>query len=378
MRIGLDASSILPPRTGVGVYVRGLLSALPGLAPDDRFVLFLNSLRRPLEPDSFLDLPNVTVRRYRVPGALLMHAWRFLGAPAVERLIGPVDLFHSPSAHIPPQRRGARVATIHDLYFVKHPEHCHALGGKRLLATLPKRIKSLDRIIVPSRAVADDLAGRLEVEPERIRVIHEGVDRRRFRRIDDPEALRRARQAYGLPEEFILCVATLEPRKNLEGLLGAYGRLKEMLPGAPPLVVAGGRGWGAASVFAALDRSGLRRGRDVFFTGFVRDEDLPLIYNGARAFVLASYDEGFGLPLLEAMACGLPAATSTAPALLEVGGAATLSAPADDPGALAEKMCEILSEPARAESLSRASLERAAGFSWERCAKETLRVYREC
>ncbi|MCX7011253.1 MAG: glycosyltransferase family 1 protein, partial [Candidatus Sumerlaeota bacterium] len=335
MRIGIDASSILPPRAGIGAYARGLLEALTRLAPAHQFVVFLNSLTRPQPREPFYERPNVTVRRWRLPGALLWRAWRHLNFPPVDWLTGAVDVFHTPGTAIPPQSHGACVVTIQDLYFIKHPEQCDALGGQCLLATLARRLPAIDRIITPSETVRRELLACYDVAPERVRAIPLGVDVQRFAPIDDPARLNAVRAKYGLPADFLLTVATLEPRKNLDGLLRAYARLKQSMGRAPALVLAGAAGWKSESIEETLRDSGLRGRRggvsagrvddvdDVFFPGYVADEDLPALYGAARLFVLPSHDEGFGLPVLEAMACGTPVLTSQAPALEEVGGEAS-------------------------------------------------------
>ncbi len=372
MRIGIEASSLFFPETGTGAYTFNLLEAMTRLAPNHRFVLFLNSLRRPAPDFDFMRRPNVEVSRWRFPGPWLIGAWRRFNAPAIDRLIGEVDALHSPGSYVPPLKSGRRVATIQDLYVAKKPEHCDSLGGKYLAATLPDRIPQLDRIITPSEASRRDVIDLFGAAPEQVRTIPHGVDHERFRPIDDERQLAKAKEKYRLPEDFILTVAVLEPRKNLEGLIAAYRQLKDSFGEAPKLVIAGSKGWKCESVFAEVERQGLRQGDNLQFLGNVPAADLPEIYNSASLFALPSFDEGFGLPVIEAMACGLPVVTSDAPALCEVGGEAALRVAPDDHAGLAEAMHKILCDPDLSGRLRQASLRRAQDFSWDRCAEGTL------
>jgi len=267
------------------------------------------------------------------------------------------------------------VATVHDLHFAKRPEDCHALGGGYLRAVFPSRLKLMHRVITPTESVRRELIEMYGLAPQRVRAIAHGADTRRFHPIEDAGRLEGARRAYGLPADFILTVCALEPRKNIEGLLRGYRRLRGMMKDAPALVVVGGKGWKFESIFSTARALGLAEGREVIFTGRVPDEDLPLLYNSARLFVLASREEGFGLPALEAMACGAPTMTSKASGLVEVVGEAAARVDAGDPEAMAEKMREILSDESLRRTMREASLQRAKLFSWEQCARETLAVY---
>ena len=210
----------------------------------------------------------------------------------------------------------------------------------------------------------------LHVPAGRIRVIYPGVDAD-FRPLP-PEEVEDFRRRRGLPERYFLYVGNLEPRKNLLRLVQAYARLR---PSGVPLILAGARGWGYAELFQEVEALGLAD--RVLFPGFIPREELPLWYNGAEAFFYPSLYEGFGLPPLEAMACGTPVVVSTAASLPEVVGTAGLQVAAEDVEAMAETMRRLLEEPELRAELGRRGLAQARNFRWEKMARETADLYRQ-
>jgi len=377
MIVCIDATSILPPRTGVGVYAASLVQAMARLRPQWRFRLFINSLRRPLPGDPFLRLPNVAIRRLRLPGPLLMACWRRTRFPPWEWLAGPADIAHFASASLAPARKTFAIATVHDLYAARHPEDSHARGGAHWLATLRRRQAGIARFIVPSHAVAQDLQSIMAIAPSRMRVIPEGVDGQRFHPLDSRETARILAR-FDLVPGYILAVGTLEPRKNYDTLLRAYARLAALEPAAPSLAIAGAEGWKTEAIGLALRQAGPAVAERIRFLGYADAGAMPALYAAAGLFVFPSKDEGFGLPLLEAMACGVPALVSDAPALAELAAGAAATAPALDAEAWAFAIRRLLASPGERARLSQAGQARAALFSWERCAQRTLEVYEEC
>jgi glycosyltransferase involved in cell wall biosynthesis len=374
MRIGIDGSSILPRRTGIGHYTNHLLRHLALLDSRNQYVVFLNSLRQRPPHESWMERENFVLRRRRIPGPALLFAWRWFNRPAIERFIGDVDVFHSPASYVPPQRRGARVTTIHDLYFMRDPEACEMLGGRYLLATLPRRLKEMDRIIADSQSTRDDLIELLGIPVERIAVVYPGVESS-FRRVEDREALARVRARYGLPERYLLFVGTIEPRKNVERLIEAYSIARGERPDAPALAIVGGRGKNADRVDRAVERFGVSE--TVVFTDYVDHADLPALYSGADLLVLPSLYEGFGLPILEAMACGVMVVASDTTSLPELVGDRGILVDPMRPSRIAAGIVRGLSDaPFRAECIRR-GLAFAREMTWERCACRTLAVYEE-
>jgi len=374
MRIGIDGSSILWRRTGIGHYTNQLLRHLALVDSGNRYVVFLNSLRHAACRESWMERDNFAISSHRIPGPALLFAWRYFNGPAIERLMGDVDVFHSPATYIPPQRRGARVTTVHDLYFLRHPEACELLGGRYLLATLPRRLKEMDRIIAISQSTRNDLVELLGAPAERTAVVYEGVDSR-FRRIEDRDECARLRARHGLPERYLLFVGTIEPRKNVERLIEAYATVRQERPDAPPLVIAGGRGKDADRVERAVVTLGLAPW--VVFTGYIGHDELPTLYSSAELFVLPSLYEGFGLPVLEAMACGVMVVAGDTSSLRELVADRGILVDPMRPEAIAAGILRALDDGALREECVRRGLAFAREMTWERCARQTLAVYEE-
>jgi glycosyltransferase involved in cell wall biosynthesis len=270
-----------------------------------------------------------------------------------------------PFAHIP------TVLTVHDLIFKRFPQYHKPLNRWYLNLTMPLFTKQADLIIAVSEATKRDLVSFYHLDPEKIRVVYEAADPRFAPQPEDVVA--RVLRKYGLPERYILFVGTIEPRKNLTRFLDVYSALyKEGLTDA--FVVVGKRGWLEGDFFRRLEDDSLP---PVILPGFVSDEDLPAVYAGAQALVFPSLYEGFGLPMLEAMACGTPVAASRAGSLPEIGGDAAVYFAPDSVDEMVSVLVRLLSDDELAAELGRRGLERAAGFSWRKAAEETLGIYEE-
>jgi glycosyltransferase involved in cell wall biosynthesis len=400
MRIGIDGSSILPRRTGIGHYTNQLLRHLALVDSQNQYVVFLNSFRHDMCRESWMEHPNFTIRHRRIPGPVLLFAWRYFNRPAIEWLVGDVDVFHSPATYIPPQRRGVCVTTVHDLHFMRDPASCEMLGGRYLMATLPRRLKQMDRVIAASQNTRTDLIELLGAAPERITVVYEGVDSR-FLEVGQvgnlsssqtgsprpvgqvgnlseqaSSLLPTVRARHRLPDRYILFVGTIEPRKNVERLIEAYALVRSARQDAPPLVIVGGRGKSADRVERAVASFGLSQW--VVLAGYVNQDELSAIYSGADLFVLPSLYEGFGLPVLEAMACGIMVVAGDTSSLRELVGAnrGILVDPMR-PSQIAAGVLRALSDARLRAECIRRGLEFAREMTWERCARQTLAVYEE-
>lgn len=368
MRIGIDVSSIVPRRTGIGTYTCELVRRLTA-ATEHQFVLLFNSLRQPAPTLREFQTDNVTVQHYRIPGPLLLKSWQYLNSPAIERLTGPVDLFHSPSTYIPPQCRGAKVATVHDLHFRKNPEHAHWLGGKYLEWVCRHRLSQMDAVIVEASSTAEELHRWLGID--RVHIVPLGVDDRFFGP-SSQEQIRDCRERHGLPSEYILHVGTHEPRKNIGGLLRIVRALGSS---APPLVMAGTHGWDSNPEWSDLLRRLVDEGR-VHVAGYVPQEELPGLYRGALLFVLPSWSEGFGLPVLEAMASEVPVVCSGNVAVLEFIGSGSVRVidPAA-PDSAADAIRELLNSPSALDRLKKEGRQSAERLTWDTCAQATLKIF---
>jgi glycosyltransferase involved in cell wall biosynthesis len=310
--------------------------------------------------------------------AILDRPWNWYIAAMTRRelsvVLAELDVLHvsEVSQFVPGKAR--LISTVHDLTPILYPE-LHTLDNRARFKKKMRYIqKYVDAIIAVSECTKRDLIRLSDIPEERIHVVYNAADCR-YRPLVDREEINRVTAKYGLPGPgYILYVGTLEPRKNLVRLVEAYavavGRCEDSLP---LLVLAGGKGWFYEEVYRSVERMGVQQ--RVVFTGFVEDEDLPALINGALYFVWPSLYEGFGMPVLEAMACGVPVITSNASSLPEVvGDAAVLVDPTDIDG-LAAALVALLEDQEQRGALRTAGLARAAMFSWERAARETLMVY---
>ncbi len=370
MRICLDISPAVHHRAGLGRYAQELTEALLHLDKENEYVAFYNGPRG-IAPQPPLDrLPRLTVGLSNKPWRMSVLLAHHLGLN-MDRLFPGIDLLHSTDHLLPPLRRVRTVFTVHDLIFLFFPEYHLPLNRWYLTLMMPRFIRRADAVITVSECSRRDLVQVYGLDQARIHVIYEGIDDR-FRPVEDREVVAAVRRRYGLPDGFILYVGTIEPRKNLTTLLEAYQTLKGQ-GFESKLVIVGKKGWLYQDFFQRLQELGLED--QVIFPGYVPDDDLPAIYSAAQVFAFPSLYEGFGLPVLEAMDCGTPVVCSNASSLPEVAGQAALTIDPRRPRELAQALQRVLEDAALRAELRGKGLGQAARFSWERAARETLRVY---
>ena len=360
-------------QAGVSRYIEYLLRYLPDeLSGGDQITAFTGDASR--APERVAALPaGIRWARTRWPtgNIPIRILWEQLAAP-VSALSAGVDLIHGPVNVVPLVSRTPSVVTIHDLAFLQYPEQYPAMQRRYLERMTRLSTQRASRVIAVSEYTARDVSVRLGVPESRVVAVPNGVTAEFYPR-DGSDELARFRRKNELPDEFILFLGTLQPRKNLPGLIRAYARLQpsERLP----LYVVGGEGWMYSEIFHEVKRLGLE---DVVrFPGYAASETLPLWYSAATAFVYPSFYEGFGLPVLEAMACGTPVVTSDRTSLPEVVGSTGLLIDPDDPDSIAEALRRLTSDADLRASLARSGRERASQFTWQRTARETAAVYRD-
>ncbi len=364
MRIGIDARLIAYRRGGISNYTRHLLSALADLDPETDYRV----LRHRRDPTRQEAGPNFRRATIWTPCHHRLERWALGMEIAPLRL----DLLHSPD-FIPPALGARRfVITVHDLNFLYFPQFLTAESRRYYNDQIEWAVARADHILAVSETTRNDLSRLLEVPLEKVTVTYEGIppDFRPLLHSAVQETLSR----YDLEPGYLLFVGTLEPRKNLPGLLRAYRLLLDRRETAAPLVIVGSRGW----LYEEIDRQveALRLQEHLRFLSDVPDTDLPALYNGAALLAMPSFYEGFGLPALEAMACGTPVLISDRGSLPEVAGDAAVIVNPEDPEEIAAGIACILGDPDLRSRLREAGFARAARFTWTETARRTLEVYR--
>jgi glycosyltransferase involved in cell wall biosynthesis len=366
MRIAFDGTTLRPGRTGVGYYTEHLLHHLVQQGPEEDLIVVSNrpvDTTRALPPRVRVDAPAS-----RLPRML----WMQMLAPRALRRLRP-DVAHFTNGMVPLASPVPTVVTIHDMSLTMYPRYHPA---RRVVLNRPLvdlAARRADAIITVSQSAKRDIMRVYGLPSDRVHVVHEAAAPS-FRQIQDVGALDRVRRQYALPDRFILYVGTIEPRKNLPKLIEGFARRHRSGDLPHRLVCVGPYGWLSRDLEALLDRLDIRQA--IQFAGYVPFDDLPSLYSLAEMFVFPSLYEGFGLPVIEAMACGVPVVTGDVAALNEVGGAAVARVPELSAEALGEIMVALARDPGLREDLRRRSLERAQLFSWQRAARETLDVYR--
>jgi glycosyltransferase involved in cell wall biosynthesis len=370
MTIYVDISAGVHNRAGLGRYAASLARALVAQDPG-RFAFFYNQSgdARPLA--GLAGVPARSVRAGYKPWRMAVWLGQLAGL-GFDRLLPGADLYHATEHLLMPMRRVPTVLTVHDLIFRIFPQHHKRLNYWYLNATMPLYCRRANAIIAVSQATRRDLVRLYGLDPAKITVVDEAAAPHFAPATPAQVAAVRAR--YHLPERYVLHVGTIEPRKNLSRLLEAAHRLRQAGEDVR-LVVVGNRGWLYEGFFQRLEELAL--GDAVQLAGYVPDADLPALYSAATLAAVPSLYEGFGLPVLEAMACGTPVVCSAASSLPEVGGdAARYFDPGDTP-AMADALLAVWRDAELQEAMRGQGLARAAQFSWQRTAAETMKVYEQ-
>jgi len=362
MHVGIDASRIaFDERSGTENYTLRLIEAIAKIDNKNRYTLYFNRLPKYFE----VTQENVSTRY--IP---LTYLWT-QGRLAIECLIKPPDILFVPAHTIPLIRRPTlkTVVTVHDLgaeyleAYHKFPQRVYLNWSTEYIA------KHATHIIAVSKSTKKDLTTTLKVPSNRITVVHEGLDKSFFSKKGDRE-IRNVKLKYGIKDNYFLFVGTIQPRKNLANLIEAFAKLSNP---SVDLVLVGKPGWLYDEIYKAPKKHKVEG--NVKFLGFADQEDLPALYSGCTAFVLPSLYEGFGLPVLEAMACGAPVLTAKSSSLPEVSGGHALLVNPNDINDIAYNMNRLLKDEQLRWKLSASGEEWSRGFSWEKTAEETIKVF---
>ncbi len=372
MRIGIDIRSLIFRKTGINQYTKNIVKSLAKIDKDNDYILFCNVKSR----YDWLKFNNIKEEVIWLP-----HFEKFTEKFWTEVLLPnrlaskKIDLFHSPRFTLPQKKPCKFIITMHDLAFKKFPQLVKKEEINVFRNQIEAAVNRADKIIADSQNTKKDLINLFNIRNDKIEVIYLGVDEV-YHPIRTQELLRETKNKYNLPREFILFVGTIEPRKNLKRLIEAFYELKKNKSIEHGLVIVGEKGWLCDDIFETLGK--LHLNQDVIFAGYIPESELPLIYNAADLFVFPSLYEGFGLPPLEAMACGVPVVTSNVSSLPEVVGDAAILVDPYNIQAIAEAIEQVLENNNLREKMIEKGFNQAKKFSWEKAARETLNLYYKC
>lgn len=378
MIIGIDIRSLMTREySGIPEYTLRLLQEVLLQDRDNQYRLFFNSARDLSKYIPVFSSPNTRVVNTRFPNRVFnLIMQKNLKFPKIDRMLN-CDLFFMPNINfISLSGECKKVITVHDLSFLKHKEH---FSLKRIiwhnLVNVKKTLSQFERIIAVSESTREDLIDLCDIEPNRISVIYSGVSEVFQKRSQDDKFLAKVKNKYNLPDKFILHLGTIEPRKNLKGVISAYDHLlsvyKEM--GEYKLVIAGGDGWKNADIYKYINNA--EQSSNIRQIGFVDKEDKSYLYNLAEIFVYPSHYEGFGFPPLEAMASGTPVVTSSVSSLPEVVGDAALMVNPNNHRELSNAFSLILSDNKLKEQMTAKGLARASNFNWKKTARAYIDLF---
>lgn len=375
MRIALEYTAGIRQGAGIGQYVRSLVDAMLAQDTSNQYTL-LTSGRRPTQERSFPVANNVQGRSIGIPDRYLNILWYRWHVPLYANYFtGPVDLYHGLDFGLPPLKGKARkVVTVHDLAFLEHPETAVPSLAAYLNKVVSEAVAAADAVAAISYATKQALITHYNVPPTKITIIPCGVGPQ-FQRITDQILLEQTRHKFELQHPFIFSVGTLEPRKNHLGLIKAFYEAQKSKNAPAMLAIAGGKGW----MYEETQRTvaELKLENKVRFLGRVSESELITLYSLADIFAFPSFFEGFGIPPLEAMACGTPVITSNTSSLPEVAGGAALLVDPHDIHAIAQAITEIMGNEPLQEDLRQKGYAQAQRYTWSQAASKMLSIYQQ-
>jgi len=373
IRIGIDTRPALHQRTGVGNYVFNLIRSLIDLGEKEEFLLFSNSLKNDFDIKELKGLEKCVIRHRRFPNAIFSPLWNRFGGGIADMLLNEANVIHF-TGQIPKKSgKLPSVATVHDIFNVKHPESV-APEFRVDPRFMSRALKSMDALIAVSEYTKRDVCDFLDIPENKVKVIHFGVEPKPNINQDTKALTETNKKHFGISGEYILCVGTIETRKNYLKMVEAFAIIQKSFPSIK-LVIIGGNGWASDQVHEKIKR--LQIENSVYCIGYVHPSELGSIYKNASAFVFPSIYEGFGLPVLEAFSFKTPIAISNITSLPEVAGDAALGFNPEDPEDIARKTVRLLEDSDLRKNLIHQGEKRISEFTWEKSAIKTLQVYRD-
>jgi glycosyltransferase involved in cell wall biosynthesis len=369
MRIGIDARPLSKRRAGVGNYVLGLVKMLPRLAPQHEYFLYSN---KPFN----VQLPEGTLhQRFDSKFSWCPGSFWLLGRGGRLARRDGLDVFWATDPILPINvpRNVLKVVNVYDMVWLKYPQTTTRYTLMVQTLTVRKAVARADYVVTISRSTQDDLVASLGVPKEKTKVVYPGVADS-FKPADQAASARYISDKYGVPERYMAAVGTVEPRKNLSVLVQALRILKSTASLDSPLLVVGASGWKNSSLFSEIRSAGLTE-NEIRFLGYIPDADMPKFYAGSQLFLFPSLYEGFGLPPVEAMACGAPVIASNAPCMPEILGDASMLVPYDQPEVIASAIKQLRDNESLRETLRAKGLQRARMFNYDVSAKQLLDIF---
>jgi glycosyltransferase involved in cell wall biosynthesis len=379
MKIGVDLRCFQEGRkSGVAEYALNLLSKLLEIDRENQYVLFFNSFQKTeIDLGDLVAYSNVEVKIFRYPNKLLNLFFWYFNWPKIDRMLGGTDVLFFPNINFAAwSKKTKAILTIHDLSFERYSE---TFSWKRRLWHFfvnPKKLsRKADKIVAVSDSTRNDLEKLYEIKSSKIKVIHSAAGEN-FTVLDRNDLkLAEIAKSYNLPYKFILYLGTIEPRKNIIGIIRAFNQLRSLNDAELnkyKLVIAGAVGWKSEKIFSEIKNSPFTE--DIIMTGVVAKDDMSAVYNLASIFIYPSFFEGFGFPPLEAMQCGLPVVASNNSSLPEIVGEAGILVDPDKPDEIYQAMKEVLQNRELSAKLRQSGLERAKKFTWQETAEKFLEV----
>ena len=368
MQICIDIQAAVTQRAGVGRYTRVLVEHLDAFAEYDELCLFSFDFKGQAAP-----IPTRHARHRLIkwcPGRLAQGLWKNLNWPPFETFAGRADVYHFPNFLLPPLRRGRSVVTIHDMSFMRHPEFAESRNLRHLNSRIADTAARADMIITDSRFSADEILELIGVSKDRVVPIHLGISASFHPPSND--AVQTMRRTFKIDRPYLLSVGTIEPRKNLTFMIDVFERMKDF---DGMLILAGMLGWKFEPILKRIEQS--PRAGDIRILEYVDDTALPVLYGGAELLLITSHYEGFGLPPLEAMACGTAVLSSRGGSLPEIVGDAAPCLETDDADRWAEAAVSLLGDSERKGAQISAGQTHAKRYTWQQTARETWDVYRK-